>query len=268
MTRTRTIRGIIPEMPRHKQTSQNGEMSLAGHLKELRNRIILCVLFFVAAFVACLAYAQQLVTLLTRIGERYQYQFVYLSPEELLLVYFSIALIGAAVVSTPMIGYHLYAFCSPGLKRRERMFFLLAMVFGALCFCLGVLFAYWISIPFMLQFFISLGEGMEIAAAISVQSYISFLLTVFVIFGVVFELPVISVLLTQLGILKPEWLAKSRKVMIVVIFFVAAVITPPDVISQIMVAVPMLVLYELSVLLSRMCAAFKAKRRKEPVQSE
>ncbi len=258
--------GAIPEMPRRKQAARDGEMSLSGHLKELRNRLIWCVVLFVAAFAVCLAFAQQLVTLLTDIGERYHYQFVYLSPEELLLVYFSVALIGAAVVSVPVIGYHLYAFCSPGLKQRERMFFLLAMGFGALCFCLGVLFAYAISVPFMLQFFISLGEGMEIAAAISVQSYVSFLLTVFVIFGMIFELPVVAVLLTQLGILKPGWLVKSRKVMIVVIFFLAAVITPPDVISQIMVAVPMLVLYELSILLSRLCAAAKKRQRKEPGQ--
>ncbi len=263
--RSRRTGRTIPGMPKRKPAAEDGQMSLSGHLKELRNRVILCVLFFVTAFVICLAYAPQLVTLLTGIGERYDYQFVYLSPEELLLVYFSIALIGAAVFSAPLLGYQAYAFCSPGLEGGERLSFLLAMVSGALCFCLGVLFAYLVSVPFILHFLISLGDGVAISAAISVQSYINFLLTIFVIFGAIFELPVISVLLTRLGILKPEWLVKSRKVMIVVIFFIAAVITPPDVMSQIMVAIPMVILYEVSILLSRLCAAM---RRKEKTKSD
>ena len=87
-----------------------------------------------------------------------------------------------------------------------------------------------------------------------------FLLTVFVIFGVVFELPVISVLLTALGLLQPQWLVKGRRPMIVVIFLIAAIITPPDVASQIMVALPMLVLYELSILLCRLCVRLRRKK--------
>ena len=93
---------------------------------------------------------------------------------------------------------------------------------------------------------------MDVAASISIQSYVSFLLTVFVIFGLVFELPVVSVLLTGLGLVKAEWLVKGRKVMVVLIFVLAAIITPPDIVSQIMVAIPMLGLYELSIALSRM----------------
>lgn len=182
MTPIRTMRRIIPEMHRRKRTSDDGQMSMTGHLKELRNRVAVCVLFFVAVFVACLAYAPQIMTLLTDIGEEYHYQFIYITPQELLMVYFVIALIGAVVLSVPLLGYQGYAFCRPGLRQSEQLFFLLAMIFGALCFCLGVLFAYKISIPFMLGFLIQLGTGMDISAAISVQSYISFLLTVFVIF--------------------------------------------------------------------------------------
>ena len=105
---------------------------------------------------------------------------------------------------------------------------------------------------------------MDVSASISIQQYISFLLTLFVIFGLVFELPVISVLLTGLGLIKAEWLVKGRKVMIVIIFVMAAIITPPDVVSQIMVAVPMIGLYELSILLSRLIG----NRRKEKEDEE
>ncbi len=112
----------------------------------------------------------------------------------------------------------------------------------------------------MLRFLIQFTGEVDVSASISIQSYVSFLLTVFVIFGLVFELPVVTVLLTGLGIVKAEWLVKGRKVMIVIIFVLAAIITPPDIVSQIMVAVPMLALYELSILLSRLVA--KAKKQK------
>jgi sec-independent protein translocase protein TatC len=92
--------------------------------------------------------------------------------------------------------------------------------------------------------------------SISIAEYLNFILTVFLIFGIIFELPVVSVVLTRLGILRPEWLIKARKVMIVAVFFIAAVITPPDVVSQIMVAVPMLILYELSIRLSALTRRF------------
>ena len=110
----------------------------------------------------------------------------------------------------------------------------------------------------MLRFLIQFTTQVNVSASISIEQYISFLLTVFLIFGLVFELPVVSVLLTALGLVRAEWLVKGRRVMIVVIFLLAAIITPPDVVSQIMVAVPMLALYELSILLSRLVGKRRA----------
>ena len=129
-------------------------------------------------------------------------------------------------------------------------------------------FAYFISLPFMLSFLIQFTGEVDVSASISIQEYVSFLLTVFIIFGFLFEMPVVSVLLTGLGVLKAEWLAKGRKVMIVVIFVVAAIITPPDVASQIMVAIPMLMLYELSILLSRLVGMRKQERQNSENESE
>lgn len=231
----------------------NGEMSLSGHLKELRNRIVICVVFLVAAVLVCLFFAPQLVELFTDLGKDYNYKFVYIAPQELLTVQLSIAAIGGLVLSSPLIFYHIYAFCAPGLKRKERLFFLLAVGFGVVCFCVGVLFAYKISVPFMLYFFMDLSVGTDVSASVSIQSYVNFLLTVFVVFGAVFELPVVSVLLTRIGLLKPQWLAKSRKVLFVLIFVLAAIITPPDILSQIMVAFPMMGLLELSIFLCKIC---------------
>lgn len=237
--------------------SSDGSMSLSGHLRELRNRILVCVILLVVVFGVCLSFAPQIVTLLTDMGERYNYVYVYIAPQELFLVYMNVALVGAVVVCFPVLAYQIYAFCSPGLSGKERGYISGSLIAGGLCFLLGVAFAYFISLPFMLRFLIQFTGEVDVSASISIQQYVSFLLTVFVIFGLVFELPVVSVLLTGLGLVKAAWLVKGRKVMIVIIFVLAAIITPPDIVSQIMVAVPMLGLYEISIALSRMVGKMK-----------
>jgi len=233
------------------QANPEGSMSLSGHLRELRNRILICVILLLAVFTLCLSFAPRIVTMLTDMGKQFNYVYVYIAPQELFLVYMNVALVGAVVVCFPVLAYQIYAFCSPGLSAKERTYISGALIAGAVCFLLGVAFAYFISLPFMLRFLIQFTGEVDVSASISIQSYVSFLLTVFVIFGLVFELPVVSVLLTGLGIVRAEWLVKGRKIMIVVIFVLAAIITPPDIVSQIMVAVPMLGLYELSIVLSR-----------------
>lgn len=235
----------------------DGSMSLSGHLRELRTRILICLLLLVAAFGVCLSFAPNIVTLLTNIGEKYAYVFVYIAPQELFMVYMNVALVGAVVLCAPVLVYEAYAFCKPGLNRRESTYILGALIAGAVCFLLGVAFAYLISLPFMLSFLIQFTGEVDVSASISIQEYVSFLLTVFVIFGLVFELPVVTVLLTGLGLIRADWLIKGRKVMIIVIFVVAAIITPPDIASQIMVAVPMLILYELSIFLCRLVGKAK-----------
>ena len=239
--------------------SPDGSMSLSGHLRELRNRILICVILLVVVFGVCLSFAPHIVTALTNMGQRYNYVYVYIAPQELFLVYMNVALVGAVVVCFPVLAYQIYAFCSPGLSGKERGYISGSLVAGGLCFLAGVAFAYFISLPFMLRFLIQFTGEVDVSASISIQQYVSFLLTVFVIFGLVFELPVVSVLLTGLGLVRAEWLVKGRKVMIVLIFVLAAIITPPDIVSQVMVAVPMLALYEISIALSRVVG--KAKKR-------
>lgn len=237
-------------------------MTLSGHLREMRNRILVCVILLTASMLISLNFAPQLVTLLLDIGKAYSYRFVYISPQELLLQYFSVSLTMGICVTLPMLFYQVWAFVKPGLKKGENLLFLFAMIFGLICFCIGICFAYWIMLPFMLSFLISLSNGSGVEASISVQNYISFLITIFMIFGLVFELPIVSVLLSQMGLLKVKWMKAGRKAVIVVIFFVAAVITPPDVVSQVMVAIPMIVLYEFSIVLCSMCEKLKRKKKK------
>ena len=245
-----------------------GTMSLSGHLKELRNRLAVVLVLLAAVFLICLYNAQSLVALFTNMGKAYGYRFVYISPQELLMEYFSVSLVIALVVCLPVIAWQVWRFAQPGLKKNENYAFGLSLVFGMVFFCLGVAFAYKISMPFILYFLIHVGEGSDITASVSVQNYISFLLTVFLVFGCVFELPVVSVLLTWLGVIRSSWLKKARKLAIVVIFILAALITPPDIVSQVMVALPMIALFQLGVVLSGICEKMKKKSAEEEEAEE
>ena len=248
--------------------SQDGSMPLTGHLKELRNRILVCVMFLVVAFGVCMSFSPRFIGFLTGMGEAYDYVFVYIAPQELLLVYLNTALVGALVLCFQVIAFETYAFCSPGLTAKERFFVVSSLLAGTAFFALGIAFARFISLPFVLRFLIQFTGQVDVSASISIQQYIGFLLTVFVVFGLVFELPVVSVLLTALGLIRAEWLVKARKVMIVVIFLLAAIITPPDVVSQIMVALPMIALYELSIFLSRLVGRRRKKKDSEETKEE
>ncbi|MBP3398223.1 MAG: twin-arginine translocase subunit TatC [Erysipelotrichaceae bacterium] len=242
--------------------NEDGEqvMSLTDHLKELRNRIIVCVAVLIVGFVVFLSQASVIVDMLTQMGIDNGYQFVYLSPQELMIQHIGISGMCAIVITVPVLAYECYAFMSPGLKKNENQFFMAAMIFGIICFVLGVLFAHKIAMPFMLNFLYKFNTTDYITAQISIESYLSFVMTVYIIFGIVFEMPVISGALTQFGLLNPEWLVKGRSVAIVAIFFVAAVITPPDIVSQIMTAIPMVALYQVSIIICKFIYKFKKKK--------
>ena len=231
--------------------TDDGSMSLTGHLRELRNRVLVCAVVFVVATVVFLTISDRLVDLLTAMGLKANYTFVFIAPQEKLIQYFRLSLIAAVVVTVPVALYQIYAFARPGLKKNERFFFVLVLVFGLVLFCIGVLFAYSISLPFMLNFLGSLEGTDYITANISIESYLNFCLLVFIIFGVVFEMPLVTIILARMGIASPELMKKGRGIAIVLIFFIAAVITPPDIFSQTMVAIPMCLLYFLSTFLSR-----------------
>lgn len=231
--------------------NEEGSMTLTGHLKELRNRLLVCAVVFVVAVVYFLTVSDRLVDLLTAMAiDNQGYTFVFLAPQEKLMQYFRLSLIAAVVVTIPVALYEVYAFAKPGLKKSERFFFGLVLFFGLLLFCVGVVFAYTITLPFMLNFLVTLEGSEYITASISIESYINLCLTMFVVFGLVFEMPLVTIILSRMGIANPDIMKKGRGVAIVVIFVVAAIITPPDIVSQIMVALPMVLLYFVSTFLS------------------
>ena len=136
-----------------------------------------------------------------------------------------------------------------GLYKKEKVYILFSLFFGLICFVVGVLFCYKVVLPITLQFFVRIAID-EVASMISVKAYASFVNMMLLSFGIVFEMPVIIYLLTKFGVIKPEILKKNRGVLIVLIFVFAAVITPPDVVSQTMLGIPMVMLLQLSIFIS------------------
>ncbi len=222
-------------------------MTIIEHLTELKKRLVIIVVANLLVAIISFNYVDIFMGYLLALNT--EMQLVYISPSELFLVYIQIAIIAAIVICSPITIYQIYAFVKKGLYKRERLYILVSLFFGLICFAIGTYFCYMTVLPITLEFFTRIAID-EVSAMISVKSYTSFVNVMLLSFGVVFEMPVIIFLLTQLNIIKPEYLIKNRGMLIVVIFILAAVITPPDVISQLLLAIPMLILLQLSIFIS------------------
>lgn len=150
-------------------------------------------------------------------------------------------------------------FVGPGLKPSEEIKLLAVLTGGLLLFAAGALFAVYVMIPFTLQFFLSLNT-IDITGMYSIREYISYIMSILFAFGVIFEIPIASAVLTSLGLMKPQWMRSSRRIVLVLCFVIGAVLTPPDIASQIMMAVPMYLLFELSVLICALVYDRRCKR--------
>lgn len=234
-----------------KFTSKTGDvsMSIIDHLSELRKRLILIVVALLICVIVCCIFVDRIVQLMLDLGK--QFDFVYMSPGELVNCYFRLVLIMALVLASPIILYQLWAFVRPALLKKEKAAVFTGLVGGLFFFCMGVAFAYWIAIPFLLKFFINFNNTGVIRDTIAFQNYMSFLVSTFLSFGLVFEFPMLVLILSKLGLVKPALLVQIRKYAFLIIFIIAAVITPPDISSQIMMSIPMMGLYELSIVLCR-----------------
>lgn len=234
------------------------EMSLFEHLDELRKRLVVVVVVNLLAMVLLFSQSEFIMQYLLEVNPGMD--LVYTTPSELLMVYVELSFILAVVICSPITIYEIWAFIEKGLYEKERKAILFTLIFGAVFFILGVAFCYFMVLPTTLEFFLRIAID-EVASMLSIQSYVSFVNMMLLAFGAVFEMPVIIFLLSKLGIIKPEFLKKNRGIIIVGIFVFAAVITPPDVVSQLMLGIPMLILLEFSILVSTL--AYKGNRKKE-----
>lgn len=247
-------------MIRKKNEQKNEKnLTIVEHLTELRKRLIYSSIVLLVAVAVAYNYSEMIVQHIVNIAGNIN--FVFIAPAELLMSYVKIAVIGGFVVAGPFLILQIWLFVSPGLTKSEKRTIAVSLFVGGIFFIIGVVFAYLIILPLMLQFFMGF-QIEQIEEMISFSNYLSFVINTLLSFGIIFELPIIMVILTKFHILKVDFIKKNRKYIILIIFVVAAILTPPDVITQVLLAGPMILLFEIGVIF----ASIVEKKNKKVVE--
>lgn len=242
---------------------------LLAHLIELRRRLIYCLLFFAVVFGLCYWQAEHIYSfllqpLLTAFGEAGENRrMIYTGLHEAFFTYLKLAFCAALFFSLPLILIQIWRFLAPGLYRHEKRAFVPLLAATPLLFFCGAAMAYYLVMPMAWKFFIGfessqVDTGMAVQLEARVSEYLGLVIKLIMAFGVCFELPVLLLVLARIGVVTSELLAEYRRHAIVAVFLIAAFLTPPDLISQITLGVPLVLLYELSIFLIRFTAADSA----------
>ena len=228
-------------------------MTFLEHLEELRWRIIWCLVGLVIGTIICFIFIDFLVdVILLRPARNSGAHLQNLKPFGQLFLYFQVAMVGGVILSLPNIFYQLWKFIAPALKKNERKYISAIVIFTTFCFICGIVFAYFVMLPLTLKFAAQFGSS-TITNSFAIDEYMNIIITVMLGAGLIFELPMVSFFLTKLGILKPQYMTKYRRHAIVAIMIAAAFLTPgTDPVSQIILAIPLLLLYEISILISKL----------------
>lgn len=225
-------------------SNKNSKLTILEHLTELRKRLVKIAIVNLIATLICYQFIHIIMELILNLNTGMN--LVYISPSELFLVYVKISIICGIVLSSPFTLLQIWLFVSTGLYKKEKIYIILSSIVGIIFFAVGVIFCYIVVLPTTLNFFINISIS-DIEPMISISSFVSFISTMLVSFGAVFEIPIVVFLLSIIGLLKPQMLIKKQSLIILIIFVAAALITPPDVISLTLLAIPMVILFELSI---------------------
>ena len=227
------------------------DINLSEHLEELRTRFIVSIVSVVILTVLSFLISDLLVAVITAPIKQSVSTLYFLSPYEAFITKLQISLVGGIILSLPIIFSQIWLFVSPGLNTRERKAVFPVILFSSLLFALGVLFAYFLVIPFALKFFLDF-QTPSLQPLISIHFYISFFLSLILTFGIIFDLPVLVVGLVILKIVNVEFLTCQRKPVILIIFILAAILTPTvDIFTQCLLAFPLWFLFELSLWIAK-----------------
>lgn len=237
------------------QTDQElPEMSFMDHLTELRKRLFYSILAIVVTGVVCFLYAKEMIEFLIHpallLNPPIHLQV--LKVQGMFIVQVLVAFAGGLILSIPVLVYQIWAFVKPGLYRKERKWVGLLIVITFFCFIAGAAMAYYLMLPLALRFFMNINQPYSVSPIIAIDYYIRFVVMLMLSVGVVFELPVLSFVLAKMGVLQATFMKKSRKYALIVIFILAAILTPPDPFTQLLMVVPLIIVYEISITIVRL----------------
>ncbi len=229
--------------------NNNSDMAFIDHLEELRWRILKSLGSILVMAILTFNFADYLVYMLTAPADNRGIGLQTLTPQGMFILKWNLAIIGGFILSIPVITIQIWKFVSPGLYNRERKILLPLIITVFLCFILGAIFAYMVILPFSLNFFASMVTE-NVQNNFSINYYFSFVLALIIGSGLIFEMPIASFLFSSIGIITPSFLRRFRREAIMITVILSAIITPPDPISLIIMSIPMVILYEISILVS------------------
>lgn len=236
-------------------------MSVYDHIGELRKRLIFVVVFFFFAVVGSFFLAEPAIVFLQQADEAKELTMNAFRLTDPIKIYMQFAFIIAFIITSPIILFQLWAFISPGLYEKERTVTLSYIPISVFLFLAGLSFSYFILFPFVVNFMGRLADRLDIQQMIGINEYFQFLLQLTLPFGFLFQLPVVIMFLTRLGIVTPMFLVSVRKYAYFILLVIGAFITPPELLSHLMVTFPLFILYEISIFVSR--GAYRKAKRAE-----
>lgn len=224
-----------------------------AHLEELRKRLVVCAIAIGIGFILSYIFSKRLFSLLTMPLQKVlppESSLIFTNLPEMFIAYIKVALIAGVILALPVIFYELWMFTVPALYQKERKYLVPFVVFSSILFAAGSFFGYFVVFPYGFKFFIGLATE-DIQALPSVKQYFSFSTRLLLAFGIVFELPVAVFFLSKIKLINPGLMKKNRKFAILGSFVIAAILTPPDIATQSMMALPLIILYEISIIVSK-----------------
>lgn len=236
---------------------EDKELNLVEHLDELRNRLIKTVVAFIVFFVVGFIFVEEIYNWFVR---DLDVKLIVLGPSDIIWIYFMLASVVAIAGTIPVLALEIWLFVRPALKPHERKITLSYVPALFILFIIGLVFGYFVIFPIIMQFLIELG-GEMVDTAFTAEKYFRFILYTTLPFGVLFELPVVAMFLTSLGIINPYRLQKIRKYAYFILIVIAVTLSPPDPMSDIIVSIPLIFLYEISINVSKF--AYKRKLKKD-----